>query len=260
MSDFSLCVWSRDRASQLDLLLSSIKKFCPNQFDISVLYTYSILNFKAGYERCQRYHPSVEFIKETNFCEQTKEILNRKDYTCVCTDDTVCTNSFVLTKEMMKDVGVFSLRLGLNTLIQEPFSGRIQPALTKYVEENDTICWDSRDYHPLENYGFLTGHDGCVYTNQYKNIVQDLEFSKTNQLETLLFNERHRMNPYIRSFRKSCFVNLPSNNQSGITLADNSLPLEETNKKFIEGKRFRLDEVEKMKVVGCHQTCNLTII
>jgi len=256
---FGLIVWSKDRASQLDLLLSSLSKFAPNQFRTHVLYKGED-EFGEGYKLCSGYHPDVEFVAETDFCKQTKEILATHEYMAVSTDDTVVFKPFSLSVDDMSGVDIFSLRLGLNTTVQEPFSGRMQPALTKFVNEGRTICWDSRLYSPTDNYGFKLGHDMVVYGPKYRELVNSLSFSKTNELETKLFYLQDKINPFIRSFHHSVAVNIPSNNQSGITLADNSLPLESTNKLFLEGKRFRLDEVENMKVRGCHQCCDLKMI
>ena len=260
LTDFSLLVWSKDRAPQLDLLLSSIDRFCViEQFNISVLYQYSSIDFYNGYIRCAELHPTVNFIQETNFCEQTKELLNVCEYSAVSTDDTVVFRPFFLNRQHMQNVDIFSLRLGFNTIVQEPFSGRIQPALTSYTDEGETICWDSRNYSPTDNYGFKMGHDMVVYGPKYREIVQDLEFNKTNELETKLFYQQHKINPFIRSFKHSVAVNIPSNNQSGITLADNSLPLDITNSKFLEGKRFRFKEIEESVFVGCHQCLSLKL-
>ncbi len=161
----------------------------------------------------------------------------------------------------MRGVDVFSLRLGFNTTIQDPFTQIIQPALTKFVDEGNTISWDTRNYHPLNNYGFIFGHDLHVYNQRYADIVDDAVFKKANDLESwLVYNGRDRINPYIRSFKESVAINIPGNNTSGVTQTDNSLPLEETNKKFLEGKRFNLEDVLKEKIVGCHQLMGIGMV
>lgn len=256
--NFGLLIWSYQRPGQLDLLLSSLDKFCPNQFKTYVLYR-AEGEFIEGYELCKRYHPTVNFVPETDFCAQTKEILRQHKYMAVSTDDTVATAPFTLKEEYMANVDVFSLRLGFNTVIQDPFSGKKQPALNRFADEGDTIVWDTRYYHPLDNYGFIAGHDLVVYGEKYKALVSGLAFKKANELETKLFYIRDKFCPYIRSFKKSVGVNIPGNNSSGITETDNSLPFEVINRKFVSGKRFRLKEVLEMDVVGCHQLCSLVM-
>ncbi len=259
MSNFSLLIWSYNRSAQLDLLLSSLERFCPSQFNTYVLYKAEGSEFTAGYELCKEYHTKVNFVKETNFCGQTKELLALTKYTAVSTDDTVATAEFTIKEEYMQNVDVFSLRLGFNSTIQDPFSGKRQPALNRFVDEGETIVWDTRNYHPLTNYGFIAGHDLVIYGQKYKDLVSSLSFKKANELETKLFHIRDQFCPYIRSFKKSVGVNIPGNNSSGITETDNSLPFEVINRKFVSGKRFRFKEILEMDVVGCHQLCSLVM-
>lgn len=260
MRKFGLLVWSFNRAAQLDLLISSIERFCPLQFDIFCLYKAKGNDFAAGYELCKKYHPDINYVDEYDFNTQTKEILSYRDYFGVSTDDTVVFKPFTLQVEDMRNVDIFSLRYGFNTTVQDPFTQIIQPALTRFTDEGHTISWDSRYYHPLNNYSFLYGHDAHIYSKRYCEIVQELEFKKANELETVLFNTcRNKINPIIRSFKHSVAINIPGNNTSGYTQTDNSLPLDKVNQKFLNGQRFRMDEILSMKIVGCHQLCDLVM-
>lgn len=260
MSKFGLIAWSFNRAAQLDLLLSSVERFAPDQFDIFVLYK-SVGEFIEGYNLCKSYHPKVNFVSETNFCEQTKDILAEREYFGVSTDDTVVFRPFELDESLMNNVDIFSLRYGLNTTLQDPFTNIYQPALSMYFDEGDTISWDSRLYHPLNNYGFLFGHDMHIYSKRYREIIAETNFKKTNELESWLFNNaRHKINPIIRSFKHSVAINIPANNTSGCTETDNSLPLEEVNAKFIAGKRFDITSVLNTKIIGCHQLVDLNMV
>lgn len=236
-----------------------MEKFCDGQFKTKVLFK-DCPEYAKGYDICESYHPKVDFIPEVDFQLQTKKLVSEGNYIAVSTDDTVIYREFSLTERHLDKVDIFSLRYGLNTTVQDEFTNLIQPALTTYSDEGDTISWDIRDYNPLYNYGFPFGHDMHVYSSKYAELVGEANFNKTNQLETWLFNNgRERINPHIRSFKHSVAVNIPGNNTSGVTQTDNSLPLEEINQRFLSGMRFRLDEIESMKVVGCHQTHGLVM-
>lgn len=257
---FGLIIWSKDRAAQLDLLLRSIEKFCPNQFEIHVLFYASNPALFDGYSICRQSHKNVYFHFEFNFCRQTKEIISWFDYICLSTDDTIVISPFQLTEEHMANIDVFSLRLSPKSIIQEPFSGRLQPALTRFVDEGETICWDFRDYNPHENFGYPFGMDMHVYNRRYYELIKDLDFNKTNQMESYLtINCRNKINPFIRSFKEQKAFNCPVNNTSGSTLSDNSLPFNEANDKFLSGKRFNIDDLNGIKINGCHQCVNLEL-
>jgi len=254
----TMLIWSKDRASQLHLLLESISELAPFQFNhIYVLYK-ADGEFKEGYKKCEKIFPDVKFVEETDFNKQTKEIANSAEYLCVSTDDTVLVEEFTFSSRLMNNVDIFSLRLSPNSIVQEPFTGRIQPALNKYVDEGKTVCWDSRLYHPLNNFGFRFGHDCVIYSKRYSELIQDANFKKTNELEIRLFNNcQHKINPFIRSFKTQKAVNIPVNNISQITRTDNSVNLVEANNKYLDGYKLNLYDVLKHKIVGCHQIINI---
>jgi hypothetical protein len=257
-----LIIWSKNRAAQLDFLLNSINRYWDDntEREINVIYKSDNDNYERGYEKCKELN-KINYIKEVNLSNQTKDLLSKYKYCMVSTDDSVFipNTEFWFYETFMNGVDVFSARYGFNTIVQDPFNNTIQPQLTKYNDEGETISWDTRLHHPNSNFGYIFGFDGHIYRTQVLlNLIQDLEFKTINELESYLFNNcRDKINPYIRSFKHSRLVNLPVNNTSGITQTDNNNPLLETNQKFLEGKRFRFDEVEKTKIVGCHQIIQL---
>ena len=78
--------FSKDRASQLDLLLRSIKEFVAGwrSQNIVILFCASTPDFAAGYQRTQAFHRDVVFVAEqsrdcsgldTDFHKQLVDIL-----------------------------------------------------------------------------------------------------------------------------------------------------------------------------------------
>ncbi len=257
---FGLLIFSRSRPAQLDLLLSSLEKYSLTNFEVNVLYK-NDKEYEEGYNRFHFYHPYVNLIEETDFCNQTKEILSRYEFCGISTDDCICCKEFEFKSKHMIGVDVFSLRYGLNTTLQHWADNSIQPALVKYTDESETICWDTRLHHALNNYGFIFGSDCHIYSKRYLQLIKDVDFKSINQLESYLFNNcRDKINPFIRSFRQSVVFNCPGNNQSGQTKTDNSLNFEEINKKFLLGQRFDLSCLDNVKIVGAHQICPLTMM
>jgi hypothetical protein len=52
MSDkIKLIIWSRDRACQLETLLTSIEEFAPDIFDIETIWSYSANSYLLGYNK-----------------------------------------------------------------------------------------------------------------------------------------------------------------------------------------------------------------
>ena len=116
-------VFSKDRACQLNLLLSSLEKNAKNIFETKVIYTSSNLEFEEGYEKLINQYPEVKWIKESsNFKEDVLSSIQNteSDYTCFFTDDDIVyrtLNEDDLTSKLKedKDAFCFSTRLGLNT-------------------------------------------------------------------------------------------------------------------------------------------------
>jgi hypothetical protein len=62
MININSIIFSKDRASQLHLLINSLYKNAPGIFNLNVLYTFSNEDFEKGYEKLK------EICKE-NFCD-----------------------------------------------------------------------------------------------------------------------------------------------------------------------------------------------
>ena len=65
----NIIIFSKDRACQLDLLLSSMQRFFRewSEQQVSVLYAASDDAFAAGYERLRALHPHAHYLRETSF-------------------------------------------------------------------------------------------------------------------------------------------------------------------------------------------------
>jgi len=87
----NIIVFSKDRACQLDLLLSSMKKYFGewrNQA-VSVLYTHSEERFGSGYRKIFQLHPEFDYVPETDFKNDLVGIFNKasRDCTSFLVDD-----------------------------------------------------------------------------------------------------------------------------------------------------------------------------
>lgn len=249
-------IFSKDRACQLDALLRSIYQFCNtlnNHYKISILYTYSD-SHKASYELCKHKHPKPKWIKETNFEEQTKSLLENKKI-CLLTDDTLFFRKFSYAGKLENNE-VFSWRLGHNTYIQDHIRGIEQPRLRPQGECTKLIWWNPNVYPANCNYGYPFSFDGHVYPeNLLFDLLKDSSFKSTNDMEGILHSKRFCITKLYSNFHSSC-VNIPVNNISGLTAsgAHFSYSLDELKDMFVSGKRIKLfDQNGHDPILGCHQ-------
>lgn len=258
-----LIVWSKDRAAQLHLLLDSIQKNMPETFVASIIYTHSSPDFKAGYDRLQSEFDDDSrfgFLFETDLREQTLSLVSDVGFDNVAfsTDDTVIFKDTGPFDESLitADIVTFSLRYGLNTIVQNYHTGELQPPLNTYNEDGNTINWIFNQYHPLHNYGYPFGLDMHMYNrDMIYNLIKYMPFKNTNELESGLFHKRHLVPQTIKSFKNSVAVNIPNNNISGVTRAGETYghTLEDLNKGYLSGKTINLDKLMQHEVHGCHQ-------
>lgn len=275
-----LLIWSKDRACQLELLMRSTEVHFPVINHIHVVFTYSSREYKNAYSELMRQysisssyfnHAHIDFYNENffecgnTFKDATLRVLqdSKADRICVSTDDSVFFRKTEELCEPVIDYDVFSLRLGLNTIVQNPFDGSLQPELKCYTtdyrsasnisDKDDIISWDVNEYNPLSNYGYINGLDGHIYKKDFlMHHLETMEFKNTNQLETGLFHKRPYLRNRMASFRHSVLVNIPHNNMSQYTQSMSD-SLAKLNCDFLDGKRISLQDIESKVIVGCHQ-------
>lgn len=253
----NLIIWSKDRAVQLRLLLESIKRYMPDFFVPHIIYTYSTPEFAKGYAKVSQEF-SADYIFESNLERDTRKLIDKSlgGLVAFSTDDTVIFKSpprVDLDQLIPSGCTTFSLRLGLNTTLQDYYRNLWQPPLINYREDGDIIEWQWIRHNPVYNYGYPFGLDMHVYhTDLISKLIKYESFRTTNQLESLLFRKKYEAPQLIRSFKESVAVNIPDNNISGITQSSGS-DLGKMNKRFLAGGVIDLDHISSQTFNACHQ-------
>jgi hypothetical protein len=251
-----LIIFSKDRAAQLELLLRSMEKFGLDKcLDVYIIHTYSDAEFARGYvELIKQYQyegPFTFTIEQPDVKSQVLGLI-RDDNFGFSADD----NYFWREPprkdfdNLVENVTAFSLRLGFNTVRQDPFNDVWQAPLSIYDDEGDTIRWDASLYHPLHNYGFPFAFDLHLFNRTVVlPLLKSCQFKTPNQLETEMVKNGEPYPKFIRSFKESCAVNNPITNMSQITQSL-ELDLREINRRFCDGERlnYKVD-----KIIACHQ-------
>lgn len=269
-----LIVWSKDRACQLQLLLESIKEYADGLFKTHIIWTASDIQYRRGYHRlmqwCAKHMPSAYFIAEKDFREDTLKVMrdNPIGHVAFSTDDTVLFKPFPINGAPLLDFlplnggEVFSLRLGFNTLMQNCHTGQYQPPLSHFYKNDVVVNWDSRFYHPNDNYGYPFGLDMHIYkTKEMLERMEKLAWNTSNQLESSLYNLRDQT-PFMTAFHHSVAVNIPMNNLSTVTVAgqDYAYSNEELNELYLKEQVINLKAISREKFIGAHQEVKLEFI
>lgn len=255
-----ILIWSKDRACQLDIFLTSVQKFAKFTPKVVCLYKASSPEFELAYQKLAeeyntKYPDFLELVSETDFYCDTIRLIDESNSICLCTDDSVFFGEFGLHDDLIKEHATFSYRTGFNTRIQHTHGGIEQPYLNRYCLNNDILSWKWTEYSQINDYGYPLSLDGHVYlTSRLMSVITNINFKNPNELEGRLFFNKGCWPQTMASYPHSRLVNVPVNNMSGITrYADKySYPIDELNTDFLAGKRFKYD-FSGVEIVGAHQ-------
>jgi len=248
----SLCIFSKDRACQLDLLLRSMKKFINpiNKFKIEIIFKASSLEFLAGYELVKKKHPEFSFVKETMFREDVKRFFAVSfKYVMFLVDDDLFINEFSIESDEFKN---FTSSPEILTL-----SPRMHPNIT-YCYSTKTKAtppqltnntWNWRIAQPNTDWSYPMSVDGNIFrANEILPLIFNLNYSNPNSFEGALasFAVTQPVKNLVKCFENPILINNPANivqtlsyNHSGLT---HHQPVKILNDELLAGKEIQLEE------------------
>lgn len=247
-------VFSRDRACQLDLLLTSLEKNAPGVFEPTVIWRATWDRYRKSYVTCAKEHPDTQFLQEDGLTYQVRSAITRaRGLFAFFTDDDVLYrplgNWAVETLGLEENWICFSLRLGRNTDYCYPH-GRKQrvPDLTPWK-------WAEAD----GDFGYPMSLDGHIYrANDLSRILGGRHFSGPNFLEEVLMAGagslgRSLMCCYPTSRLVGIPVNRVQKKRPNRHAEKHSYSVQELNDRYQLGQRIDLDALDFSDIRGAHQ-------
>lgn len=250
----SAIVFSRDRAMQLDLLLTSLLRNGGGLFDpISVIW-FGEGEYKRAYETCMEEHPEADFIEEDSLTYQVRSLTGKTKAVTFLTDDSVLYREISLEPPLVlsqEDVLCFSLRLGRNTTICYPHARR-QRTSSRVFGGVRLWRWEGAQ----GDFGYPMSLDGHIFRSVDLDVIQERHFSNPNSLEELMMGNVPPR-PLMASFAKSALVGIPANrvqmtnpNRNGDRFPYSVTVL---NERYLRGERIDLDALDFSRIRGAHQ-------
>jgi hypothetical protein len=267
-------VFSKNRACQLDLLLSSIEKNFKDTDEIFVIYKHTDDLFQKAYdllvEKFSK-NKQMKFVLESDFQEDTVRVCSeaKNNYLAFFVDDDivyrdVSINEF-LDDAFTDNMSCISLRLGGNTLVQDCYTGQpcIIPDMHNVIEKDSDVLfvwnWISLGGRHT-NFGYPFSVDGHVYPKEdIIPIIQQYEYDTPNAFEGRF--DKNWLKPDMCCLKTSSVVNTPLNlvgssqNRAGEQFG---ISLEELNNNYMEGFRISLEDMDFSNITGCHQELPIT--
>ncbi len=246
----SLIVFSRDRAFQLEALLSSLKVNC-NIFDqITVIVKHSNNDFLKGYQQIDsdilnNCDTHIRLMRQHNFKSDVLKSFNiparidgltYSEYTCFMVDDLIAYTRQKIALyiegflECVHENTIFSLRLGSNI------------KHCPYIEEN-LIAYEFQWEKQTKYWTYPFSLDGHIFRTDFiKPIIEKINFTNPNKLESHLQKYKKQAPKYMSCFNQSVVVSNPINRVSDTATASygEKYPhtAKELNDRFLNGERM----------------------
>jgi hypothetical protein len=190
-AELKVLVFSKDRAMQLEALLSSLQLHCrdPQALRTQVIFTCSTDRHSAQYRELAASYRQVAFITETDFQVQVLEALNQSEKILFLVDDSLFVRPFSARQlaellDSHSEASGVSLRLGRNTVYCYPLE-RFQAIPLFETLNNGFLSYDwslaQADFgYPLEL------SSSCYRTQDVLRVLGDRGFKNPNELEGVL--------------------------------------------------------------------------
>ena len=243
----NLIIFSRDRAFQLEGLLSSIQVNC-NIFDkINVITRATTNDFRDGYNLLSEQYQEVNFIPETDFKQDVIRAMGG-EYTWFMVDDLIAYRKIKELPIFNKNGLCFSLRIGYNHV------NNVLGFSSDYSESQWYYDWTEEKKYP--SYPFSM--DGHIFRTDYiLPMVKDREYTNPNKLEIAFNRYKDTAPKYMSCFNESVVVSIPINRVIDTASASygEKYPhrAKELNERFLNGERMAWELMDFINIKLPHQ-------
>jgi len=245
MIQFIVC--SKNRACQLDLTLSSMKSYFKEWASqtVDIIYTYSSNEYKIGYDRVMKLHPEFNWIKETNYHNDTINVFNKgtTPYVSFLVDDDVMINDLTLQcpefQEFLNNSQIACFSGRMSPHINYCYTANI-PAPQPKFNTNRTWNWQDPSLRGDWNYPMSIASFHVFRRDDLTKTINIEPFSSPNYFEQALANNPPMNRPLMICCETAKFycatLNRVQNDNANRN--ENSAPLDILNREFVAGRRL----------------------
>jgi len=256
----NIVIFSRDRGSQLELLLRSMKLYF-KEWDsqkVSILYTFSNRLFGEGYDITKKLHPEFNYVLEKNFKQDLLLLMDKSEkFSTFFVDDIIFKEDFSMKDDKVKmledDKNVLCLSLRLHPRLSYCYPARVK-MVSPSPDKNNKFNWVGK----TGDYGYPMSLDGAIFrTSEILYRLQHLNYSNPNTLESNLAAMPIKK-PFMLMYDKSIIVNNPANKVQDFNQnVHGNISAEYLNVEFIKGKKISLKNSKGIENISCHQEIDI---
>ena len=264
MAAIPTLILSKNRASQLRLLLESLYFNATGIFDPYVLWTANTSSFEAGYKKLISEFNNVRFARESYMLHNIYNFLDfwKNEHFALFMDDCIFYKPLRLSPEEIKaniddDTWCLSLRLGLNT------TKDAKKDLEPVHQDDNFIKYKFKEHDPYDSYGFCFSWDGVVYkTQDVLDLFNRDDFTNTNnqwailpqKIENFTSNNRDKIPKNMMScLNHSCVVSM-NYNSTHPAANFNGYPLDELNSHYLNGNIIDIKTFNFNDITSTHES------
>jgi hypothetical protein len=243
MIHFILC--SKDRACQLDLTLSSMKKYFKEWKDqtFDILYTYSNEAYKKGYDKVMSLHPEFNWIKESNYRNDIINIFNngKESLVSFLVDDDVFIDEVSLDspefKLFLENPKIACLSGRMAHYINFCYTANIEAPQPKFNPDR-TWDWTTPELKGDWNYPQSIASFHIFHKEDLAHAINHGNYRAPNTFEAALIPPIHR--PLMICFeRAKCYCGTNNRVQTeNMNRNENTHPIDSMNVMFTMGRRL----------------------
>ena len=243
-------IFSRNRAMELNSLLTSIKDHFNVFNNITILFKYSNDDFKAGYDKIIGKHKglNINWILEENFTQDTKDIVNSftNDLCVTFVDDEWfirspdIKNIYWSLRDSDNSINYsgFSLRLGDN--FPYTWNADMKHSIPDFERYDDIILWDWTLLKESNDYGYPYNLNSMIRrTRDFKEVINKCSFTYPNDLEVAIIKNLDRDKSLLCANKEpSTFLNCLNVAQTHFisrNINQEAFTLEALNRKWLDG-------------------------
>lgn len=218
MINYDIIIYSKNRPSQLDLLLRSINKYCFGIGKVFVLNDFSG-PFKPAYEKIwnKNYNLNIEFKLQTrktfySVMKNTIDNINSQYVLPLCDDDVFIRPLDISNDVQFYDSSITGICLRRSLDMKESYhTGQIVD-LPDFVQQGNTFKWEWSLYDQIR-WGYPYQAGGMVYKKEnFKYMIDNISFDLPNYLEyQMVVNKNKWGKTHILCYEKSPIINISVN-------------------------------------------------
>lgn len=265
--------WSKNRACQLDLTLSTYKKYFNDWQSqiLSIIYTSTNPQFEQGYEIVKRLHPEFNWVRETNFREDTIRCFDKfkRPYTTFMVDDDVFIDFFSTKSDEFKifanDPGVMCVAPRLAPYVTYCYPATEDSPPPQFLPNYEKKVWNWQLPHLRGDWCYpwsVSGHQ-IFKTEDLETPIHNIPFRFANTFEGVcLYGNMGRSRPNMVCFETAKVI-CGVNNKVQIEAAnrhENTDPVELLNMLLLQGKRLCPNANHQTRHNSCHGIVKLKFI